>query len=189
MEYGDSQTVLTMLKAMAIGLAAGYVIWGWRRSGSTGATGGAGPAAGTPKPPAANAETPKPAPTVTVAATPAAAKPEAAKPEAPKVAAARPEAAKPAPAQVAAPPAPPPANLLAERPGRIDDLKQIKGIGPKMEKVLNSRGVWQYDQLAAFTAEDLAWLDAAVESFPGRAERDHWVDQAKALIAARDAGG
>ncbi|WP_352231127.1 helix-hairpin-helix domain-containing protein, partial [Paralimibaculum aggregatum] len=79
---------------------------------------------------------------------------------------------------------PAPAQLFAERPETVDDLQKIKGIGPKMAAVLNERGVYQYAQLAAFTAEDLRWLDAATGSFPGRAERDDWVGQARALLAA-----
>jgi NADH-quinone oxidoreductase subunit E len=72
-------------------------------------------------------------------------------------------------------------------PAEVDDLKKIKGIGPKMEAVLNEHGIYQYAQLAAFDAADLAWLDRAVGSFPGRAERDGWVAQAKELASGKGA--
>lgn len=95
-------------------------------------------------------------------------------------------AAEPAPAAEAPPapepaPVPKPENLFAKRPDQVDDLKQIKGVGPKMEAVLNAKGVYQFAQIAVFTEADLAWLDAATGSFPGRAERDDWVGQARDL--------
>ena len=45
------------------------------------------------------------------------------------------------------------------RPKQADDLKAISGIGPKLEKVLNGLGVWTYAQIAAWTKEEIAWVD------------------------------
>jgi predicted flap endonuclease-1-like 5' DNA nuclease len=76
-----------------------------------------------------------------------------------------------------------PAGLDAPRGGNADDLKQIKGIGPKMEKLCNSLGFWHFDQIASWTPEEVAWVDASLEGFKGRVTRDKWVEQAKILGA------
>lgn len=103
-----------------------------------------------------------------------AAKPKAAKAEAPKPAAA------PKPAKADTAPARPKA-LKAARGGKADDLKQIKGVGPKLETLLNTLGFYHFDQIAAWTGAELAWVDDNLEGFKGRASRDGWVEQAKIL--------
>ena len=65
--------------------------------------------------------------------------------------------------------------------GEPDDLKKIKGIGPKFEGDLNAKGVYYYRQIAAWTAKDVKMIDEIIDSFPGRIERDEWVKQAKVL--------
>jgi len=65
--------------------------------------------------------------------------------------------------------------------GEPDDLKKIKGIGPKFEGDLNGKGVYYYRQIAAWTAKDIKMIDEIIDSFPGRIERDEWVKQAKEL--------
>ena len=77
--------------------------------------------------------------------------------------------------------APKPANLLSEAPAEVDDLKKIKGVGPKFEGLLNSFGIYKYEQLAAFSARDVEWLAAELGSFPDRIDRDEWVQQAGTL--------
>lgn len=67
-----------------------------------------------------------------------------------------------------------------ERPGMPDDLKLISGIGPKLEQVLNGLGVWTYAQIAAWKAEEIAWIDDYL-AFAGRIERDEWLEQASTL--------
>ena len=74
-----------------------------------------------------------------------------------------------------------PASLLDERPDKVDDLKRIKGVGKVMEGVLNAKGIYLFRQLANFSARDVAWVNEAIEAFPGRIERDRWVEQAQAL--------
>lgn len=74
-----------------------------------------------------------------------------------------------------------PATLSAARDGKADDLKKIKGVGPKMEGVLNKLGFYHFDQVAAWTGEELAWVDDNLDGFKGRASRDNWVEQAKLL--------
>ena len=76
-----------------------------------------------------------------------------------------------------------PAGLEAARDGKPDDLKQIKGIGPKLEKLCNRLGFWHFDQIAAWTADEVAWVDANLEGFKGRVTRDKWVEQAGILAS------
>lgn len=76
-----------------------------------------------------------------------------------------------------------PATLFAERPAEIDDLKQIKGVGPKLESMLNEMGIYRLDQIAAFSAANLAWVDDSLTTFKGRPLRDDWIAQARALLS------
>jgi NADH-quinone oxidoreductase subunit E len=79
-----------------------------------------------------------------------------------------------------------PEGLAQARDGQPDDLKQIKGIGPKLERLLHSMGYFHYDQIAAWGPDEVAWVDENLEGFKGRVSRDDWVNQAKALAADRD---
>ncbi|RMF33192.1 MAG: hypothetical protein D6754_17340 [Alphaproteobacteria bacterium] len=76
-----------------------------------------------------------------------------------------------------------PAGLLASPPAQCDDLRLIKGIGPKLQAELNELGIYTFRQIAAFDDRDLEWIDARLNSFKGRPMRDDWIGQAKALIA------
>ena len=79
-----------------------------------------------------------------------------------------------------------PATLAAAREGGADDLKRIKGIGPKLEKLCNTMGFFHFDQIAAWTPDEMAWVNANLEGFKGRATRDKWIDQAKLLAAGEE---
>jgi len=74
-----------------------------------------------------------------------------------------------------------PAALAAARDGGADNLKQIKGVGPKLEAVLNGMGFYHFDQVANWGADEIAWVDQNLEGFKGRVSRDEWVAQAKVL--------
>lgn len=74
-----------------------------------------------------------------------------------------------------------PAALDGARGGNADDLKKIKGVGPKMEKMCNGLGFYHFDQIAAWTADEVSWVDQNLEGFKGRVTRDNWVEQAKLL--------
>lgn len=74
-----------------------------------------------------------------------------------------------------------PVTLDTPRYGNPDDLKKIKGVGPKMEIMLNEMGFYHYDQVAEWTDSEVAWVDANLKGFKGRVSRDSWVDQAKTL--------
>lgn len=72
--------------------------------------------------------------------------------------------------------------LALESPvgGQGDDLTVIGGVGPKIQEVLNGLGVYHYDQIAAWTLENVAWIDEHL-SFSGRIDREGWVEQASIL--------
>lgn len=76
-----------------------------------------------------------------------------------------------------------PAALTSARVSGADDLKRIKGVGPKLEELCHSLGFYHFDQIAAWTAEEIAWVDENLEGFKGRVTRDEWVAQAKVLAA------
>ncbi|SFU04059.1 NADH-ubiquinone dehydrogenase [Mesorhizobium sp. YR577] len=67
-----------------------------------------------------------------------------------------------------------------ERPQTPDDLKQISGIGPKLEQVLNGLGIWTYGQIAKLEAAEIGWVEDYL-SFKGRIGRDDWIGQAEKL--------
>lgn len=79
-----------------------------------------------------------------------------------------------------------PAGLDGPRGGTADDLKRIKGVGPKMEKLCNSLGFYHFDQIAAWSSDEVAWVDANLEGFKGRVTRDTWVEQAKLLATGAE---
>jgi predicted flap endonuclease-1-like 5' DNA nuclease len=116
-----------------------------------------------PAPKAASAPKPKPAPAPAPAPEPAAA-------PAPAAAAETGEGTRPA-------------ALEAAREGGADDLKRIKGIGPKLEQLCNRLGFFHFDQIAAWTADEVAWVDQNLEGFKGRVTRDNWVEQARLLAS------
>ena len=86
----------------------------------------------------------------------------------------------PAPAADAPGDADKPAMLDGARDGKPDNLKKIKGIGPKIETTLNGLGVYHYDQIAAWDEKAIAWVDEQL-SFHGRIQREDWVAQAREL--------
>ena len=71
-----------------------------------------------------------------------------------------------------------------DKPAKPSDLKAISGIGPKLEKVLNGLGIWTYGQIAAWTSEEIAWVEDYL-SLAGRIGRDDWTAQAAALAAKK----
>ena len=62
-----------------------------------------------------------------------------------------------------------------------DDLKLIKGVGPKLEALLHSMGFFHFDQIAKWSSDEVAWVDQNLEGFKGRVTRDDWVAQAAIL--------
>lgn len=76
-----------------------------------------------------------------------------------------------------------PQMLSEAREGGPDNLKEIKGIGPKLEKLCHSMGVFHFDQIASWGPQEVAWMDANLQGFRGRVTRDDWVGQAKILAS------
>lgn len=70
---------------------------------------------------------------------------------------------------------------LAWAPPPADDLKRIRGIGPKFEKALNGLGVRSFSQIAAWTEADVAEFAEKLKVHPTRIERDGWVEMARSL--------
>ncbi len=103
-----------------------------------------------------------------------------------KAAAAAAEAEKAVASRAAAKPAAPasdgrPEALDGPREGGADDLKMIKGVGPKLEQLLHSLGIYHFDQIAGWGEAEIAWMDDNLKGFRGRVSRDEWVKQAKIL--------
>lgn len=80
---------------------------------------------------------------------------------------------------------PSPLLLTEPRNGKKDNLTRIKGIGVKIEEALNTIGIYHFDQIANWTKENITWADNNL-GFPGRAEREQWVKQAKALASGEE---
>jgi predicted flap endonuclease-1-like 5' DNA nuclease len=74
---------------------------------------------------------------------------------------------------------------IAAPEGNADDLKLIKGIGPKNEKISNALGIYHFRQIANWTPEEAIWIGRHI-AFPGRIEREHWIPQAKLLASGGD---
>lgn len=98
----------------------------------------------------------------------------------------------PAPVATAPTPAPEPAPepaiddlaqplLFAETPAACDDLRAIKGIGPKINGVLNALGIYTYAQIADWSPAEVAWVEDKLD-FRGRVTRENWQAQAQALL-------
>ncbi len=74
--------------------------------------------------------------------------------------------------------APKAAPKAAAADAGADDLKQLSGVGPALEKKLHAAGVTTFAQIAAWTEADVAAMDEQL-SFKGRIEREGWIEQAK----------
>jgi large subunit ribosomal protein L21 len=84
-------------------------------------------------------------------------------------------AAKAAPAKAA------PAKAAAPAADQAaDDLKKLSGVGPALEKKLLAGGVTSFAQIAAWSADDVASVDAEL-SLKGKIEKEGWIAQAKDL--------
>ncbi|MFQ6159394.1 NADH:ubiquinone oxidoreductase [Sinorhizobium meliloti] len=76
-------------------------------------------------------------------------------------------------------------RAAAPAAGLANDLKRISGIGPKLEQVLNGRGIFRFADIAALSKADVERLDSEL-GLAGRVVRDDWIGQAKALTGARE---
>ncbi|MCM2442029.1 5' DNA nuclease [Agrobacterium vitis] len=71
----------------------------------------------------------------------------------------------------------------ARRRGKKVDLKAIGGVGPKVQEMLSKLGVHGLDDIATWTPEDAARIDAEL-GLDGRILRDDWIGQARKLTGA-----
>jgi predicted flap endonuclease-1-like 5' DNA nuclease len=78
-----------------------------------------------------------------------------------------------------------PQGIAAAREGRPDNLQRISGIGPKNEKTLHGLGFFHFDQIAAWSDEEIAWVDDHLK-FNGRIMREEWTGQAKLLADGKE---
>jgi predicted flap endonuclease-1-like 5' DNA nuclease len=78
-----------------------------------------------------------------------------------------------------------PQGIVAAREGRADNLQRINGIGAKNEKTLHGLGFFHFDQIAAWTADEVAWVDDHLK-FNGRIQREEWIKQAKLLAEGKE---
>ena len=95
--------------------------------------------------------------------------------------------AKPAPATEVAP-APAGKPNIPAAVGEPDNLRLIKGVGPKLNILLNSLGITRFDQIADWKEAEITEVDQYLDTFSGRITRDAWIDQAK-FLAKDDIAG
>lgn len=72
--------------------------------------------------------------------------------------------------------------------GEPDNLRQLKGVGPKLATLLTQLGITRFDQVAAWGEAEIAAVDAHLGTFKGRITRDNWIEQA-AFLAKGDIAG
>lgn len=79
-----------------------------------------------------------------------------------------------------------PEALSGARNGGADDLKMMKGVGPKLGIMLNELGFYHFDQIAGWSAAEVAWVNDNLTEFKGRVSRDNWVEQARKLASGQE---
>ncbi len=95
---------------------------------------------------------------------------------------------KPAPTTEVTPPPTGSKPTIPAAVGEPDNLRLIKGVGPKLNALLNELGITRYDQIAAWKEAEIAEVDKYLDNFSGRIQRDAWIDQAK-FLAKDDIAG
>lgn len=70
-----------------------------------------------------------------------------------------------------------PLRLASARNGAPDDFTLIEGVTLLQQTTLYSIGVFHFDQIAAWTPENVAWVDQYLR-LRGRIEEEEWVEQA-----------
>jgi predicted flap endonuclease-1-like 5' DNA nuclease len=78
-----------------------------------------------------------------------------------------------------------PKGIAGPRGGKADNLQRISGIGPKNESILHTLGFFHFDQIAAWTAQQVTWVDDHLR-FNGRISREEWIKQASLLAQGKE---
>jgi predicted flap endonuclease-1-like 5' DNA nuclease len=79
-----------------------------------------------------------------------------------------------------------PEALSGARDEGADDLKMIKGVGPKLEAMLNELGFYHFDQIARWSAAEVGWVNDNLAGFKGRVSRDNWVENVRKLASGQE---
>ena len=72
--------------------------------------------------------------------------------------------------------------------GPKDDLKQIKGVGPAIEKTLNDLGIFRFNQIAEMSEYDIDRIAQELRGFRSRIYREDWIGQARILQLEKGPG-
>jgi len=72
-------------------------------------------------------------------------------------------------------------SVFSAPQSECDDLKQIKGIGPSIEKTLNDLGVYRFHQIAEMSEYDIDRVAQQLKGFRSRIYREDWIGQARDL--------
>jgi predicted flap endonuclease-1-like 5' DNA nuclease len=72
-------------------------------------------------------------------------------------------------------------DVVRAAAGPADDLRKLKGVGPKFVARLNELGIVRFDQLAGLNANEAAHLDERMGPFQGRLAKDRVIEQADLL--------
>ncbi len=81
-----------------------------------------------------------------------------------------------------------PAYLTQPLLGEHDDLREIAGVGPKIERILHDLGIYHFYQIAAWTRREVEWVDNYL-TFKGRIDRENWIEQSKKLARGEETDG
>ena len=79
-----------------------------------------------------------------------------------------------------------PKGLPGPRDGQRDNLKQINGLGQLDESTLNNLGIYHFEQIAAWSAAEVLWLENHAFA-RGRIGQENWQPQASTLAGERAA--
>lgn len=69
-----------------------------------------------------------------------------------------------------------------ERPDDADDLTEIPKIGAKLAEKLNSEGIYTFEQIANWTAENVRAFEQILALASGQIKKEKWVQDAKELL-------
>lgn len=72
-------------------------------------------------------------------------------------------------------------NVGTSSEAKKDALSKINGIGPLIEAKLNSIGIYTFEQIGKLSKNDIELVTELIEFFPGRIERDNWIQQANEM--------